>query len=251
LPAAQRVSRHRLAVLLLLAALAASGCAVSSAGPAIRVSNTQAAVQGVIASTVGGTGSYWVKYGTDTTYGSETAHRQTTFFPGGESRSVDVTLQGLAPETVYHYRLCSRDGASGTGPGCSPDRSFRTGLACGTVIAQDTKLTADMECESGSALVVGAAGVTLDMAAHTIRGGDSEGAEWLGIDNSAGHDGVIVKNGTVHYAQVPTVPAARSCSRMPPTVCSRTSRSRAPSASSATAPGSPASASAASRSRPC
>jgi hypothetical protein len=67
LPAAQRVSRHRLAVLLLLAALAASGCAVSSAGPAIRVSNTQAAVQGVIASTVGGTGSYWVKYGTDTT----------------------------------------------------------------------------------------------------------------------------------------------------------------------------------------
>jgi Right handed beta helix region len=200
--------RTHLIALLCVAGLAVSGCAVSSTGPVVRVSNTQAAIQGVIASTVGGTGSYWVEYGTDTTYGDETTHRQAGFFPGGEARSVDVTLTDLAPETVYHYRLCSKDGEAGSPAGCSKDRSFRTGLACGTVVTQDTRLSADMDCESGSVLVIGAAGITVDLAGHSLRGGDPLGAGWLGIDNTGGHEGVTVKNGTVRYDETPNGPGA-------------------------------------------
>jgi hypothetical protein len=57
-----------------------------------------------------------------------------------------------------------------------------------------------MTCPTGSALVIGAAGITVDLAGHTVQSASPFAAgDWIGIDNAGGHDGVIVKNGTVRY----------------------------------------------------
>jgi nitrous oxidase accessory protein NosD len=66
-------------------------------------------------------------------------------------------------------------------------------LTCGVVISTDVQLHADLLDCPGPGLVIGAPGVTIDLAGHTIDGTGS-GA---GIDNSAGHDNVTVANGTV------------------------------------------------------
>lgn len=67
-------------------------------------------------------------------------------------------------------------------------------LVCGAIITTDVQLTSDLTGCSGSGLVVGAPGVTIDLAGHSITGTGS-GA---GIDNEAGHDNVRVHNGTIN-----------------------------------------------------
>jgi parallel beta-helix repeat protein len=63
---------------------------------------------------------------------------------------------------------------------------------CGQVITQDTTLQADLvNCIDG--VVIGASGVTLDLNGHTIDGVGGG----IGVDNSAGHAGVTIKNGTI------------------------------------------------------
>jgi nitrous oxidase accessory protein NosD len=66
-------------------------------------------------------------------------------------------------------------------------------LTCGTTVTTDVRLTSDLIGCSGSGLVVGAPGVTIDLAGHSITG-TGTGA---GIDNEAGHDSVRVHNGTI------------------------------------------------------
>jgi nitrous oxidase accessory protein NosD len=66
-------------------------------------------------------------------------------------------------------------------------------LGCGTVVTTDVRLTDDLLDCPGSGLVVGADGVTIDLAGHVIDGAGS-GA---GVDNSSGYDDVRVTNGTV------------------------------------------------------
>jgi large repetitive protein len=65
-------------------------------------------------------------------------------------------------------------------------------VTCGQVITQDTTLESDLECggEGGTALVIGASGITLDLGGHTILTYDQ------GILNE-GHDDVAIRNGTV------------------------------------------------------
>jgi parallel beta-helix repeat protein len=198
------ITRIRPAVLLCLACLVASGCAVSSTEPASRVSTSEADVSGTIASTIGGPTQWWFEYGPTTAYGEETERRVEDL--GDEPSQVFTTLRDLQPEAVYHFRLCSQDEEPESPPGCSRDRSFRTGLACGSVITQDTTLDADVNCDSGSALVIGAPGITLDLAGHEVRGGNTPDGDWTGVDNTGGHDGVIVKNGTVRYHSTPQGP---------------------------------------------
>ncbi len=176
----------------------ASGCAVSSTERASQVSTSQAVVSGTIASTVGGPTEWWFEYGPTTGYGEETERRVEDL--SDEPWQVWTTLRDLQPETVYHFRLCSQDSETDSPPGCSGDRSFATPIRCGKVLTQDTKLEADMTCPTGSALVIGAPGITVDLAGHTVQSGSPfAGGDWIGIDNAGGHDGVIVKNGTVRY----------------------------------------------------
>jgi parallel beta-helix repeat protein len=66
-------------------------------------------------------------------------------------------------------------------------------LTCGATVTTDVRLTTDLLGCTGPGLVVGAPGVTIDLAGHSITGTGS-GA---GIDDGAGHDRVRVHNGTI------------------------------------------------------
>lgn len=66
-------------------------------------------------------------------------------------------------------------------------------LTCGTLVTTDLRLTADLLDCPGSGLVVGAPGITIDLAGHLIDGTGSGS----GIDNVAGHDDVRIIRGTL------------------------------------------------------
>jgi Right handed beta helix region len=74
-------------------------------------------------------------------------------------------------------------------------------LRCGDTVTQDTTLTADLLDCPGDGLVIGADGITVDLGGHTISGQIISGSnlEQVGIDNSAGHDDVTVRNGRVEF----------------------------------------------------
>jgi parallel beta-helix repeat protein len=69
---------------------------------------------------------------------------------------------------------------------------------CGAVITADTRLTGDLSDCPGDGIVIGAAGVTLDLDGHTIDGDASPGTSGpdIGIRND-GYDGVTIEGGTV------------------------------------------------------
>jgi hypothetical protein len=89
-----------------------------------------------------------------------------------------------------------------------PAQATATHVQCGEVITQDTKLDNDLlNCPPDlepnpppfkAALTIGADNVTLDLNGHTI--GTTvvfAGTDTKGIDDSAGHSGLTVKNGTI------------------------------------------------------
>ncbi len=88
--------------------------------------------------------------------------------------------------------------------GPSPALEVVDDLACGDTITVDTTLHADLvDCPSNG-LVIGADDLTLDLNGHTIDGDaalqdpcpEGTGCD-LGVDNGAGHSGLLVVNGTV------------------------------------------------------
>jgi hypothetical protein len=50
---------------------------------------------------------YWVEYGTDSSYGSSTPHLDAG--QGGQAQVLTQEVSGLAPGTVYHYRLVAEN----------------------------------------------------------------------------------------------------------------------------------------------
>jgi parallel beta-helix repeat protein len=77
---------------------------------------------------------------------------------------------------------------------CSGSTAWAKPLSCGDTVTTDTTLRADLTGCPAEGLLIGADRITLDLNGHTISGSFSGAA---GIDNSAGHDGVTIKNGTV------------------------------------------------------
>jgi len=71
-------------------------------------------------------------------------------------------------------------------------------LQCGDVVTHSVKLAADVVCpdDTSPGLVVGDNGITIDLNGHTVRTAVSHSSQ-VGIDNSAGHNGVTIRNGTV------------------------------------------------------
>jgi glucose/arabinose dehydrogenase len=113
------VRRRRVAIASCLAALVLlSGCAVTD-GPATSVTETGATLPGRV-HPLGDPTTWWFEYGTTTAYGSETAHETVA---GSGLTPVSKRVTGLAPGTIYHYRLCS---AFPQGDACGEDRTFAT-----------------------------------------------------------------------------------------------------------------------------
>jgi hypothetical protein len=113
--------------------------------------------------------------------------------------SIFPRIQGLQRATTYHFRVCAQDDSQQGGPRCGVDAHFTTQSAgCGDTVTTDIKLTGDLDCTSGPGFVVGAAGVDINLARHSMIGGIfSGGGGPIGIDNNGGHDDLTVRNGTV------------------------------------------------------
>jgi hypothetical protein len=67
-------------------------------------------------------------------------------------------------------------------------------VQCGRVVAQDVTLDSDLTCDP-PALIIGADDVSVDLNGHTIS--SAAPTHGVGIENTAGHDGVTVRDGTI------------------------------------------------------
>jgi phosphodiesterase/alkaline phosphatase D-like protein len=94
-------------------------------GSASKVLSTSATVSGSV-NPNGRSTSYWFEYGTTTSYGSRSSSRNAG--SGTSSLGVARDLTGLAPGTVYHFRLVAQN-SSGTARGA--DRTFSTVATAG------------------------------------------------------------------------------------------------------------------------
>jgi len=88
-------------------------------GDATAVSLSGATLQGEVAPN-GTSAQYRFEFGTSTAYGTTTASQGA---PGAAARPVTATVGGLAPATMYHFRLVATN-AEGTSSGA--DRTFTT-----------------------------------------------------------------------------------------------------------------------------
>jgi hypothetical protein len=181
--------------------LIASGCATGLTGDAASVSGTKARLSGNVASNVGGPVAYWFQYGTTTSYGSESTHQTASSTQANQPQPVVADIAGLARSSTYHFRLCAQDSQQQGGPGCGEDRTFTTtNLACGDVITNDFVLSGTTTCESEQVgLVIGADGVDVNLNGHGLNGPTgpvSDETTGVGVDNTAGHDDVTVRNGS-------------------------------------------------------
>ncbi|MGO9900895.1 MAG: fibronectin type III domain-containing protein [Solirubrobacteraceae bacterium] len=101
------------------AALAASSPAVAT-GSATELTNTSAALNGTV-NPNGSSTSYDFEYGLTTAYGFSTASHSAG--SGTKAKSISLTISGLIPGTIYHYRL---DALNEGGGSLGADRSFKT-----------------------------------------------------------------------------------------------------------------------------
>jgi parallel beta-helix repeat protein len=182
--------------------LVISGCATGLTGDAASVSGTKARLFGMVISNVGGPVEYWFQYGPTTGYGSESTHQTASSTQANQPQAVVADIAGLARSSTHHFRLCAQDSQQQGGPGCGEDRTFTTtNLACGDVITNDFVLSGTTTCESEQVgLVIGADGVDVNLNGHGLNGPTgpvSDETTGVGVDNTAGHDDVTVRNGSV------------------------------------------------------
>jgi parallel beta-helix repeat protein len=75
--------------------------------------------------------------------------------------------------------------------------AYAAGMAqCGDVLTADTMLTEDLACGAGDGLILGAPGITLDLAGHSITGAGI-GVSAGGVRVPPGIDGTTIRGGSV------------------------------------------------------
>ena len=82
------------------------------------------------------------------------------------------------------------------------DQARASHIGCGATIVSDTKLDSDLTNCPGNGIVIGADNIELDLNGHTIDGDGVLGCDEFyacdfGVDNTAGHDGVTIENGSI------------------------------------------------------
>jgi parallel beta-helix repeat protein len=86
-------------------------------------------------------------------------------------------------------------GLSATGAAAKPKLPSRT-VECGEVLTESLRVANNLRDCPGDGLVVGAPGITIDLGGHRIDGVSAVGS--AGVDNSAGHDDVVIENGVLN-----------------------------------------------------
>jgi parallel beta-helix repeat protein len=81
-------------------------------------------------------------------------------------------------------------------------QAFQDQVQCGDTITTDTKLDRDLTNCPGNGIVIGADNIELDLDGHTIDGDGELGCDEFyacdfGVDNTAGHDGVTIEDGSI------------------------------------------------------
>jgi hypothetical protein len=133
-----------------------SALAAVSAAPSA-VTSTQATFNGTV--TPGGIyeGSSYFQYGTTDAYGSQTA--SVALGPGLAPQPVSATVEGLTPDTAYHYRLVATDASNDL-----------------TVSGAD-QLMAPVEVSVNPASVIAGQAVTVSWSGVS----DPSAGDWVGI----------------------------------------------------------------------
>lgn len=115
-------------VVAALVVILVTGCTDSSAGPATvetmratGVTESMATVEGSVSGPSEEEITYWFEFGETPDYGTETTTRSLEI-SDKDAHQVSAELTGLAPETTYHYRACTKEPATI----CGADRSFTT-----------------------------------------------------------------------------------------------------------------------------
>ena len=178
---------------MLLGATLGTGCATGQTGNPDGVAGTGARVFGTVVSDTGGQVEYWAQYGTTTGYGSQTPH-QTVNTQQNSPVGVLVNFSGLQRATTYHYRVCAQDSQQKGGPGCGEDKQFTTvNVDCDDTITADLHLSGNLDCIATGGRhgpAVGADGIDIDLAGHTVRG------TGFALENN-GFDDVTIHHGTL------------------------------------------------------
>jgi parallel beta-helix repeat protein len=89
---------------------------------------------------------------------------------------------------------------AGAVPAVASEADVGQPVGCGSVLTRSTVLQTDLLDCPGNGLVIGADGITVDLNGHRISGriiSTGGGVDQVGIDNSAGHDDVTIRNGTI------------------------------------------------------
>ena len=102
-----------------------------------------------------------------------------------------------APHTAFLLAVLAAILAPGP---ASADQAHR--VRCGDTITRDTRLKNDLVNCPGNGIAIGADNITLDLNGHTVDGDGVVGCEELyscdfGVDNTAGHHGVTIKDGSI------------------------------------------------------
>jgi parallel beta-helix repeat protein len=82
------------------------------------------------------------------------------------------------------------------------DQARASHVGCGATISSDTQLDSDLTNCPRNGIVIGADDIELDLNGHTIDGDGVLGCDDFyacdyGVDNTAGHHGVTIENGTI------------------------------------------------------
>jgi large repetitive protein len=83
-----------------------------------------------------------------------------------------------------------------------PDQAHASHVGCGDTITRDTRLGNDLVNCPDNGIVIGADDITLDLNGHTVDGDGVLGCDEFyacdfGVDNTAGHGGVTIKDGSI------------------------------------------------------
>jgi parallel beta-helix repeat protein len=81
--------------------------------------------------------------------------------------------------------------------GWSAQAARATHVSCGDTITTDTTLDSNLLNCPADGIVIGADDITLDRNGHTVDGDGVDVEPDLGIDNTAGHDGVTIRGGSI------------------------------------------------------